>query len=585
MKEKLRFRPISKLRITETEEYQQEIQKGTFKSIESEKREQQYIELYQKEVQDTSNLIEDEKKEQHYIELPIYDVSIEQISLPTKFESLNTGIKEVVNKRTIPLLFDIPLTTKQIIKPAQIPATSLIQVSAPKETLKIADIKLFASKIDQYPVSFSTDILKGAQMDKAKTERSVSSFDLELRPITLLKQNSNLDTELVTTDIESSVEAMASSEGQTQLPVFEKLINCDKRFPRSFSESFNSPFVFLIGEDKYEWHVPLIYAIKELFCEITDKHPRVTFREPELFEEGVEEIIDSLDPHSLDQFTFEYKIEFLDARKMHLAVDEFVKMVRGRLESGFLQQFGVLVIAVKPKDLNKAKNALKFEGLRVYTCKPDDAKYEIFCSKILGISSLDKFFNNLRKYKKCLEYTHRRFSIFVKRGADAADKLQYPLKVATFVYLLNDLRNRRKKIINNFEELCEFVNEILEREIKVESQISEEVKVIPDLIYSPEGGEIYVEIETLIGTFEPLKKIDETIEKYKDIPHATIWIVLKPVSAMIHYEELKARKKAYEIIYNDKKIDFKVLTLLTSKDKFKWDLVNIDEFVRGKNAK
>jgi len=55
---------------------------------------------------------------------------------------------------------------------------------------------------------------------------------------------------------------------------------------------------------------------------------------------------------------------------------------------------------------------------------------------------------------------------------------------------------------------------------------------------------------------------------------------------MIHYEELKARKEAYKIIYNnDKEIDFKVLTLLTSRGKFKWDLVNIDEFVRGKNAK
>ena len=271
------------------------------------------------------------------------------------------------------------------------------------------------------------------------------------------------------------------------------------------------------------------------------------------------------------------------ARKMHLAVDEFVKMVRDRLESGFLQQFGVLVIAVKPKDLDKAKDALKFEGLRVYTCLPDNAKYEVFCSKILGVSSLDKFFSNLRKYERYLNYTHRTFSIFVKRGTDATDKLQYPLKVSTFVYLLNDLRNRKKRIINNFEELCEFVNEILEREIKVEVPILEG-KVIPDLIYCPKG-EIYVEIETLIGTFEPLKKIDETIEKYKDVPNATIWIVLKPVSAMIHYEELKARKKAYKILYNDKKIDFKVLTLLTSRGKFKWDLVNIDEFVRGKNAK
>jgi len=297
----------------------------------------------------------------------------------------------------------------------------------------------------------------------------------------------------------------------------------------------------------------------------------------------------SLEPHSLDQFTFENKIEFLDARKMRLAVDEFVRMVRTRLKSGFLQQFGILVIAVRPKYLDRARDALKFEGLRVYTCLPDNAKYKVFCSKILGVSSLDSFFNNLRKYTKYLEHTHRRFSVFVKRATDATDKLQYPLKVATFVYLLNNLRKRKKRIIKSFEELCEFINEILvKKEIEVEAPQGEEGKernVIPDLTFSLEGRtKIYVEIETLIGTFEPLKKIDETVEKYKGFSDATIWIVLKPVSAVIHYEELKARKKVYEIIYKDKKIEFKVLSLLTSGDKFKWDLVDIDDFVKIKNV-
>ncbi|WP_457635994.1 hypothetical protein [Persephonella sp.] len=429
-------------------------------------------------------------------------------------------------------------------------------------------------------------------MNKNKTESSVYLFNLELENKNLLKQNLDLGTELITTDIQSGVETLASSRGQNQLPIFEELINCDKRLPRSFSESFNSPFVVLIGEDKYNWHVPIIYSLKELFREITDKHPKITFRKPELFEEGIEEIVDSLDPHSLDQFTFEYKLEFLDARKMYFPVDEFVKTVRGRLESGFLQQFGILVIAVKPKNLDKAKNALKFEGLRVYTCLPDDTKYETFCSKILGVSPLDEFFGNLKKYERYLDYTHRKFSIFVRRSTDASDKIQYPLKVATFVYLLNDLIKRKKRIINNFEELCEFINEILlEDKIKVETPKLiktpklEEKEVIPDLIYSKEGEEIYVEIETLIGTFEPLKKIDETVEKYEGVNNATIWIILKPVSAVIHYEELKARKNAYKILYKSKTIDFKVLTLLTSKDKFKWDLVNIDEFMRRKDVK
>jgi len=566
MKEKLRFRPISKLRFSKTEVYKKEVPKDASKSIKSETIDQQYLEL------------------------PVYDISFEKISLPTNFESLNTEVKEVAIKRTTSPLFDTFLAKQITTKPVQIPATDLIQIHVPKETLKIADIKLFAAKIDSLSILLNTDIGKDILMDKLKTKSFISSFDLELESKTLLKQSSVLDTELITTNVESSLETFASPERQAQLPLFEEFINCNKRFPRGFSESFNSPFVVLIGEDKYDWHIPIIFAFKELFCEITDKHPRVTFREPEVWEEGMEEHVDSVDPHSLDQFTFEFKIELLDARRMHLTVNEFVKVVKGRLKSGFLQQFGVLIVAVKPKDLEKAKNVLKLEGLRVYTCLPDDGKYELFCTKILGVNSPGKFFSKLRNYERYLEYTYRIFSIFVKRDADATDKLQYPLKVATFVYLLNDLRNRRKKILHNFEELCEFVNEVLNNDIikveeKTNSMSPDGKAVIPDIIYSPEGEEIYVEIETLIGTFEPLKKVDETIEKYKNLPSATLWIVLKPVSAMLHYEEIKVRKKAFKVLYNNIKIEFKVLTLLTSKDKFRWNLVNIDEFIRGKNVK
>jgi len=564
MKGRFRFKVVSRLRFTETEEE------------------------YQKEVQrDTSKLIGSEKETLRYIELLMYDILLEQFTLPVKFESLNTEVKDVVIKQITTPLVDVSIQRQVIKQQGQIPATNLMQVQIPRETFNIADINLLATKVEQLSTSLNTNTLRSVETDQSKTESSISRFDLNLEPKTILKQTLELDTELVTTNVESSLETLASSERQTQLPFFEEIINCDKRFPRSFSESFNSPFIVLIGEKECEWHIPIIYALKELFREITDKHPKVTFRESEIWEEGMEELVDSLDLHSLDQFTFEYKMELLDARKMHLVVDEFAKVVKGRLNSGFLQQFGILLIAVKQKDLESAKKTIKAEGLRVYTCKPDDAKYEIFCSKILGLSSLDNFFNGLNAYERYLEYTNRRFSIFVKRGTAATDKLQYPLKVATFVWTLNELRNRKKRTTNNFEELCKFVNEILENEIWVE--VEREIggkKVIPDLIYSPESGiEIYMEIETLIGTFEPLKKIDETVEKYKNSPKATIWVVLKPISAILNYEGLKSRAKAYEILYNDMKVEFKILTLLASKGKFKWNLVNINEFMRGKNVK
>jgi hypothetical protein len=150
---------------------------------------------------------------------------------------------------------------------------------------------------------------------------------------------------------------------------------------------------------------------------------------------------------------------------------------------------------------------------------------------------------------------------------------------------LNDLRDRRKKIIKNFDELCQFAKDVLNNGIiKIETPILNG-KVIPDLIYKPEGKEIYIEVETLIGTLEPLKKIDETIEKYKELSGCQIWVVLRPVSALLHYEELKAREKTYKILYSDKEIKFKVLTLQVSNKRFKWDLVDLDEFINRDERK
>lgn len=530
MKEKLKFPPTSELESVETQEERQ-----------------------------TDIILKDAPELVDEIGLLVCDILLEQ-STPSviNFDLLNTNVVTIVSDN------------------------GFVEID------EIADVVLSSAKAMQVSNILGTNVSSNEQ--KVMPILEVSHSDLILESKTLAKQDSELTTRLAITNlVESVLEDLTASEREIQLPFFEEFINCDERLPRSFSESSNSPFIVLVGEDKCEWHIPIIYALKELFREITDRYPKITFRDPEVWDEGMEELVDSLDPHSLDRFGFEYKIEFLDARKMYLAVDEFAKTVKGRLNSGFLQQFGVLVIAVKQKELEKTKKAIKAEGLRIYTCRPDNdnVKYERFCSKNIGLESLSDFFDGLKGYGKYLEDTNRKFSIFVKRGDGASDKLQYPLKVATFVYLLNDLKNRKKETIHNFKELCEFLKEraVLERELKVECPICDG-KVIPDLIYSPEGGvEKYMEIETLIGTFEPMKKVDETIEKYKDIPEATtIWVILKPISAILHYEELKSRKKAYKILYDGKEIEFKVLSLVTSKKRFKWDLVDLDKFREVKKS-
>jgi len=561
MKEKLRFLEIFKVKFSEIEESQ--------------------------ELQAKVSQLSQQESQEKQIEIPLYDISLAHSVSYTKLELLDTKVKEVTPKPIIIPHFDINIIQPIKIQTIQMPITNLIQPQIPEAAFEIFDFKLFTANVDQLSTFFSTE-LKSKQMPLIE-EGIIPVFDVNLISSNeVSRPTSELNTQLIT--ILSGVEPLGHS--QEQLPKFEKLICLDednstaRKFPRSFSESLNSPFIVLISENEKEWHLPIIYALKELFHEITERYPKVTFRESEL-ELDVEGIVDSLDLHSLEQFTFEYKIEFLDARKRPRSVNNFARIVRGRLKSGFLQQFGILIIAVKPDGLKKAKDALKAEGLRIYTCEPKDDDYEMFCAKIFGLNSPHEFFSGLKEYEKDLERTVRNFSIFVKRDVEATDKYQYPLKVATFVYLLNDLRDRRKKIIKNFDELCQFAKDVLNNGmIKVETPTLNG-KVIPDLIYNPESKEIYIEVETLIGTLEPLKKIDETIEKYNDpnLRAPQIWVVLRPISALLHYEELKAREKAYKIIYSDKEIKFKVLTLQVANKRFRWNLVDLDEFINRDERK
>jgi hypothetical protein len=564
MKEKLRFLEISKVKFSEIEESQ--------------------------ELQAKVSQLSKQEFQEKQIEVPLYDITLEHSVSYTKLELLDTKVKEVTPKPIIIPHFDINIIQPIKIQPIQMPLTNLIQPQIPEVAFEIFDFKLLTANVDQLSTSLSTE-LKSAQMPIVE-EGMVPVFNVNLISSNeVSRQTHELNTQLIT--ILSGVESLEHS--QEQLFIFEKLIcldkdnSTDRKFPRSFGESLNSPFIVLIGENEKEWHLPITYALKELFHEITERYPRVTFRESEL-ELDIEGIVDSLDLHSLEQFTFEHKIEFLDARKRPRSVRNFVRMVRGRLKSGFLQQFGILIVAVKPNDLEKAMDALKIEGLRIYTCKPKDEDYEMFCAKIFGLNSPHEFFNGLKEYEKDLERTVRNFSIFVKRDVEADDRYQYPLKVATFVYLLNDLRNRRKKVIKNFEELCQFAKEVLDKEIKIETEVkipTSNEKIIPDIIYSLEGKKIYIEVETLIGTLEPLKKIDETIEKYNhpDFSACQIWVVLRPISALLHYEELKTREKAYKIIYNDREIKFKVLTLQIANKRYRWSLVDLDEFINRDERK
>jgi len=421
-------------------------------------------------------------------------------------------------------------------------------------------------------------------------------FDIVLKPQVDLGAVQVVGTDIMAIEEVAGVESQ-HLEGEEELPVFEEIVGSNMRFPRGYGETLNRPFIVLVGEDACEWHLPILYALRELFYELSDRPPRVTFREPYVWgEEDVEELVDSIEPHSLEQFTLEGKIEFLDSRKLGIAVSEFVKIARGRLRSAFLQQFGILVIAVRKEDLEEAKKALEesARGTPIYTCRyggkgdrcgGEEESFERLIS-ITGVKGGSPgFYEALKIYREAVRQTMRRLSVFVRRDRDASDRHQYPMKVAVFAHLLNRLRKSMNVSIKSYKDLYEFAGRILRKgSIAVEEPIDVSGKqVIPDIIYRPgNGGDIYIEIESLVGTLEPMKKIDETIEKYEGKPGARVWVVVRPVSALLHYEELRSRLNAYKAVYGNLNIEFKVLLLRRSRDGrgHAWDLVDLEEFVR-----
>ena len=539
-----------------------------------------------------------EKEQVREKEIYLSDISLELFEIDD-LGSFNTNLRQVEVQEPVEVVpADLSLTEVRVEPLDSSLATQVRQVQVPEVRTEVVDLNLFAPEVEVLSSSWNTELRK---IEEPVFEPII--LDPMVKGVSI-EQEQEVNTRLEPVEEVRSIESLFAGGGEEELPILEELIGFKKkmRIPRSFGESSDSPIVVLIGEGgESEWHIPILYVLNELFREITDRYPRVTFREPD------EDNVDSLEPHSLDRFTFAGKIEFLDFRKEFFDVEEFARTVRGRLDSAFLQQFGILAIAVNPGELEQTQDVLKLEGVKVYTCSPDESRYREVCTKLVGMNlrsrkeiELYKFLDILELYEKILERTLYMFSVFVERDTKAADgrtdRQQYPLKVATFMALLNELRDRKKRIIRDFEDLCEFVREIKENEeIEIEkplkgSQNVNQNVVTPDLTYSSPEGEVYVEIETLVGALEPMKKIDETVAKYQnELSMGKIWVVLRPVSAILHYEELRHRERAYKVLYPNVEVKFKVLTLsvsTSSKDEKpslrgrRWYLMDMDKFVK-----
>ncbi len=356
----------------------------------------------------------------------------------------------------------------------------------------------------------------------------------------------------------------------------EELLSEEERentLPRSFSESIGNPYIVIVEEDEKEFHHPIAFMIKELYREIEEDYPKIIYRLPESIEEHEEyEKVDSFDLHSLNLFSFEKEINILNGRKYKHQIEDFIKSVEGRLISGYLKRFGVLIIVVSKGNGKKIKEMIskRVKGTRILLLRPKNEIYNLLTSRVIGVEGEEDFFEKLDIFNKKIEQTTKKFSIFVNR--DVNDKYQYPLKVAVFATLVQE--NFKDKPLSKikYEEVLDFIkNSNIETEYEIEN-----IRV--DIMYKNKA----IEIETLIGSIEPMKKIDETIVKYKDISEnkiSEIWIVLRPVSTFLHFSDLLNRKKIFEKI-TGKNVMFKTLVLKNGQ----WKLLNLEEWISyGKN--
>lgn len=394
-------------------------------------------------------------------------------------------------------------------------------------------------------------------------------------------------------------------------------------FPRGKADIGNGPIAIIIGEENEPWHEPVLYILRELFREITETFPTIYFRKPANTEDITEDIIDSTEPHSLEKFKFENRIEFLDARDEPYEIEEFFSSLQNRFEASYLQRFGIFVIALKKEYVDEVPKYLALQRMRVIKF-PDnkdenlDENFQPFCRGIVGMlkGEDEKDFRRLmEKFNETISKTVKDYSVFVKQGGisenDREDE-QYPYKVAIFEYLIKkeiaekmkDDEKKMRKYLSNRKKLYEYIQEkILGDEnhdaiIEIEKSFG---SVIPDIIYNSTDADgkskrIFIEFETLIGTKEPMKKIDHSIEKYAE--HKTevgisenddIWIVLRPISAIIHFEDLREREYIYnKILY---KKDFKVHIKVLYRTEDRWAIEDLEKFGKimksmiGKEAK
>ncbi len=356
-----------------------------------------------------------------------------------------------------------------------------------------------------------------------------------------------------------------------------------ERFPRGTSDRNRKPIIVILAESKEnrteqdnDWRYAIIYALKELFRELKSEYPSITFRKPVDDEDNV--LVDRLTEFSLDEFSLDNKIEVWDCNEK-TDLDKFIKATVPRLNVGLLQTFGILIIIVPNKISNYTKTELQKateDAIDILLLNQEN-KNDALVYGILG--AIGGFKQGLENYQMSLSKLMYEFSMFVRRNRDnETDVTQFPLKVVTYSILIMALwrdYHEKEKFGN---DLYKFLTDLTERGILKSEAKSLDGNIVPDITYTENGVSTAIEIETFVGTLEPMKKFDETILKYKGNDYyKKIEVILRPISALIHLEEIEDRLKKHRagILYDkEKQLEVKIIGLSDNK----LNLVDFNDF-------
>ncbi len=504
-------------------------------------------------------------------------------------------------------------------------------ISASLSLKPLSDLGKFEEIIRSSELRLSTEVPNLAGLKDLKVCYDVLS---SLKPISsvesVVKHDLILNTDVGEDLLVGSLIASAGLSLGADIGFIEFLFNVEGArswlgLPRSFGCWGSDVPVFVVveyggdGGGSSRWFLVFAYLIRELLHEVTQcSRVRVIVRSPPLESSGYEEeSLDVATSYSMRPLDLRCRVEVLDYRGESLHYREVLELLRGRLSTLYSHGPGAIVLALTldEEELKEVRRSLT-EGdfevpTRVFIISPNEKLRELgevgFMKILLGIKNIkcDSINSCIRTYKEILDHTVNTLSILVKRQVskegEQIDYWQYPLKVATYAAIAKDilrekLRGEGMKLEDVEKlsrlELLKLLTEKVGKTINTEKplEISKDKVVIPDLRIKER--KIAIEVESLVGTGEPMKKIDETIEKYRGLKGEVneLWVVVKPLDALLHYRDLVERMKFYNEVNRESnkgelpKVSIKVINYVGSVvggkyNALMWELTDLREYV------